>query len=156
LGHAPANVVMAAELKLRKRNCSQREYLRKHQRQRASVEGTRLRALLPKALYVSRIVAAVRTAGPVGHFRRTRPLLSLPPLGKFQRSQRGLSAFDPALLTASISSEVSATQEAPHRRNLQLQRRSGACNAHMNDELERQLSIMGLCRRRSLQEQRVN
>jgi hypothetical protein len=28
------------------------------------------------------------------------------------------------------------------RRNLQLQRRSGACNAHMKDELERQLSIM--------------
>ena len=28
------------------------------------------------------------------------------------------------------------------RRNLQLQRLSGACNAHMKDELERQLSIM--------------
>ena len=28
------------------------------------------------------------------------------------------------------------------RRNLQLQRWSGVCNAHMNDELERQLSIM--------------
>jgi hypothetical protein len=28
------------------------------------------------------------------------------------------------------------------RRNLQLQRWSGACNAHMKDELDRQLSIM--------------